>query len=78
MVTGRVQSIFNSYDVKEIGNYVILNTLQNFHFRKYYIFIYQVEQNMPNLISAKYLRSIQMYYYFNLNRFLHKKKYFQN
>ena len=31
----------NSYDVIEIDNYVIFNTLQNFHFREYSIFVYQ-------------------------------------
>ena len=31
----------NSYDVIEIDNYVILNTLQNFYFREYSIFVYQ-------------------------------------
>ena len=31
----------NSYDVTEIDNYVILSTLQNFHFREYSIFAYR-------------------------------------
>ena len=33
----------NSYDVIEIENYVILNTLQNFHFGENYNFVYQIE-----------------------------------
>ena len=31
----------NSYDVIEIDNYIILNTLLNFHFREYSIFVDQ-------------------------------------
>ena len=31
----------NSYNIIEIDNYVILNTLQNFHFQEYSIFAYQ-------------------------------------
>ena len=51
MATGRVDSIFKAQcailmtslklsDVIEIDNYVILNTLQNFQFREYPIFVY--------------------------------------
>ena len=32
----------NSYDVIEIDNDVIFNTLQNFYFWELYIFVYQV------------------------------------
>ena len=32
----------NSYDVIEIDNHVIFNTLQNFYFWEFYIFVYQV------------------------------------
>ena len=31
------------YDVIEFDNYVILNTLQNFHFLEGFIFVYLVE-----------------------------------
>ena len=30
----------NSYDVIDIDNYVILNTLQKFHFLEYFIFVH--------------------------------------
>ena len=33
----------NSYDVIEFDNYAILNTLQNFHFQEYFIFVFPVE-----------------------------------
>ena len=36
----------NSYDVVEIENYVILNTLQNFHFREY-VFVFQFGLKTP-------------------------------
>ena len=41
----------NSYDVNEIDNYVILNTLQNFHFQEYSIFVYQfgIKRAKPNI-----------------------------
>ena len=45
MATDCVDSIFkahaghNSYDVIEIDNYVILNTLQNYILREYAIFV---------------------------------------
>ena len=41
----------NSYDVIEIDKYVILNTLQNFHFREYSIFVYQygLKHAEPNI-----------------------------
>ena len=32
----------NSYDVIEIDNHVIFNTLQNFYFWEFYFFVYQV------------------------------------
>ena len=32
----------NSYDTIEIDNYLILNTMQNFYFREYFIFVYPV------------------------------------
>ena len=47
MAKGRVQiniysTMRNSYDVIEIDNHVIFNTLQNFYFCEFYIFVYQV------------------------------------
>ena len=41
----------NSYDVIEIDNQVIFNTLQNFYFWEYYIFVYQVglKHAKPNI-----------------------------
>ena len=50
----------NSYNVMEMDNYVILNTLSNFHLREIYIFVYHTGlcSNMPNLISSKYLGPI--------------------
>ena len=43
----------NSYDVIEINNYVILNTLQNFHFREYSIFILKhAELNFGKIIKT--------------------------
>ena len=41
-------------DVIETDNYVILDTLQNFHFRGLQIW----NKNMANQILAKYLRPI--------------------
>ena len=47
----------NSYDVIEIDNFVILNTLQNFGFREYSIFVYQfglkhAEQNIGKIFKT--------------------------
>ena len=41
----------NSHDVIKIDNYVILNTLQNFHFQEYSIFVYQfgLKHAKPNI-----------------------------
>ena len=43
--------MLNSYDVIEIDKYVILSTLQNFHFREYSIFVYRFGQKnaKPNI-----------------------------
>ena len=49
------------YDVIEIDNYVILNTLQNFHFQEYSIFAIWTK-NMPNQILAKYLNQFNYDY----------------
>ena len=46
----------NSYDVIQIGKYVIYTTLQNFP--EYLLFLSSLTKNMENLISAKYLRQI--------------------
>ena len=48
----------NSYVVNEIDNQVIFNTLQNFYFWEYYIFVYQIGLKHAKPISAKYLRPI--------------------
>ena len=56
----------NSCDVIEIDNYVILNTLQNFHIREYSHFVYQfgLKHAEPNfgkifktntILNTKYL-----------------------
>ena len=60
----RVDSIFNAQPAVfmtplKIENYVILNTLLNFHFRRIFYFCLSIlTKNMPNLISAKYLTPI--------------------
>ena len=51
----------NSHGVIEIDNYVILSTLQNFHFLEYTIFVYRFGPNKAETniaLSAKYLRPI--------------------
>ena len=59
----------NSYDVIEIDNYVILNTLQNFHLREYSIFVYQVglKHAEPNFGIIFKTNTILITKYLNLN-----------
>ena len=47
----------NSYDVTEIDNYVILSTLQNFHFGEYSVFAYRFGLKHAK-IYAKCLRPL--------------------
>ena len=53
-----VDSIFNTYDVIEIDNYVILNTSQTFHFREYYIFVYRFGQKNAEPNIGKIFKNI--------------------
>ena len=67
--------MWNSYDVIEIDNYVILNTLPNFHFQEYSIFVYQFELKT---CLTKYRQNIKDRYffitkYFNLYWIIEKK-----
>ena len=48
----------NSYDVIEIDNYVILNTLQKFHFREYSFFVYQFGQKKAEPSIGKIFKNI--------------------
>ena len=59
----------NSYDVIEIDNYVILNTLQNFHFREYSIFVYQfgLKHAEPNFGKIDKTNTILITKYLNLH-----------
>ena len=59
----------NSYDVIEIDNYAILNTLQNFHFLEYSIFVYQVglKHVEPNFGKFFKTNTILIPKYLNLN-----------
>ena len=47
----------NSYDVIEIDKYVILSTLQNFHFREYSIFVYRFGQKHAELDIGKIFKT---------------------
>ena len=51
-----------SYDVIEIDNYVILSTLQNLHFGKYSIFVYQFGLKTYQTL---YWQNIYYQYYFD-------------
>ena len=59
----------NSYDVIEIDNYVILNTLQNIHFREYSIFVYQFGPKYiePNFGKIFKINTILITKYLNLH-----------
>ena len=60
----------NSYDVIEIYNYVILNTLENFHFKEYSIFVnqfgLQTKPNIGKIFNANIIL-ITKYLYLNWN-----------
>ena len=64
----------NSYDVIEIGKYVILSTLQNFNFREYSIFVYRfglkhAETNIGKMFKTntilitKYLNIVKSFFF---------------
>ena len=59
----------SSYDVIEIDNYVILNTLQNFHFREYFIFVskFRLKHVEPNIGKISKTSTILITKYINLN-----------
>ena len=59
----------SSYDVIEIDNYVIFNTLQNFHLREYSIFVYKfgLKHAEPNIGKIFKTTSILITKYLNLN-----------
>ena len=59
----------NSYDVIEIDNYVILNTLRNFHFQEYSIFVDQfgLKHSKPNICKIFNANIILITKYLNLN-----------
>ena len=66
----------NSYDVIEIDNYIILNTLQNFHFREYSIFVYLfgIKHAEPNIGKIFKNNVILITKYLNVNWNNVKKK----
>ena len=79
----------NSYDVIEIDKYVILSTLQNFHFREYSIFVclFELKYAEPNIGKIFKTNIILIAKYLNWNIvksliFIHKwlifNKNFQN
>ena len=59
----------NSYEVIEIDNYVILNTLQNFHFQEHSSFVYQfgLKHAEPNIGKIFKTNTILITNYLNLN-----------
>ena len=59
----------NYYDVIEIDNDVILNTLQNFHFGEYSIFVYQfgLKHAKPNIDKVFKTNISLITKYLNLN-----------
>ena len=59
----------NYYDVIEIDNYIILNTLRNFHFQEYSIVVYQfgLKHAEPNIGKIFETNSILITKYLNLN-----------
>ena len=58
----------NSYDVIEIGKYVILSTLQNFNFREYSIFVYRfgLKHAEPNIDKMFKTNTILITKYLNI------------
>ena len=48
----------SSYDIIENNNYVILNSLQNFYFGEYSIFVYQVGLKHAEPKTGKILKTI--------------------
>ena len=60
--------MWNSYDVIEIDNYVILKTLQNINFREYSIFVYQfgLKHAEPNFGKIFKINTILITKYLNL------------
>ena len=52
----------SSYEVIEIDNYIILNTLQNFHFLEYFIFVYKFGLKT---CRTKYRQNIKDQHYFD-------------
>ena len=62
----------NSYDVIEVDNYVILNTLQNFHFREYSFFVYQHAEHNIGKIFKNNIILITKYLNLDWNYFLTK------
>ena len=68
----------NSYDVIEIDNQVIFNTLQNFYFWEYYIFVYQfgLKHGKPNISKIFKTNIILITKYLIVKSFIFcKKKY---
>ena len=59
----------NYYDVIDIDNDVILNTLQNFHFGEYSIFVYQfgLKHAKPNIDKVFKTNISLITKYLNLN-----------
>ena len=59
----------SSYDIIENNNYVILNSLQNFYFGEYSIFVYQVglKHAEPNIGKIFKTIIILMTKYLNFN-----------
>ena len=66
----------NSYDVIEIDNQVIFNTLQNFYFLEYYIFVYQVglKHAKPNIGKILKTNIILITKYLNVKSFIFWQK----
>ena len=67
----------NSYDVIQVDNYVIFNTLQNFHFRENFIFLSSLTKNMFNLMLEKIKTNIiSNIKYLNINWYIVKNNTF--
>ena len=63
----------NSYDAIEIDNYIILSTLQNFHFGEHFIFGYTfgLKHAEPNFIIKRFKTNIILFTkYLNLYWYL--------
>ena len=61
--------MLNSYDVIEIDNNAILNTLRNFHVREYFTFVHQFGLKT---CQTYYRQNIYCQYYFE-NKILYVK-----